>query len=145
LGGYTGQFSLCLRDLGFKIIFTDPLEEWIENAVALKFEAYKYSIEQLVTKILEKTDMLTTFECYPPFISERVFYIVLRCLTPKYGILFAESKLTRDEIDKEIGSAGGRLKDSFLPYKKTYSINRIYREKVTLDFIIFGQMMKKGN
>jgi hypothetical protein len=39
-GGYTGQFAICLRDIGMRIIFTDPLEEWVKKAIELEFEAY---------------------------------------------------------------------------------------------------------
>ena len=51
-GGYTGQFASCLRDIGMKVIFTDPLEEWVRQAPSEGFEAYQFTAEQIPKKLL---------------------------------------------------------------------------------------------
>jgi len=127
-GGYTGQFAKCLKNLGMKVIFTDPLKEWVDNALNFGFEAYTYSAGQIPGEIVKRTDLFATFECYPALNTEAAIYNVSRFLTSEYGILFGESKNTRDEIDKEKGKLA-RLKNSFLPYYKIYSIERTYIEK----------------
>jgi hypothetical protein len=113
-GGYTGHFAECLRDLGMRVIFTDPLEEWAQNAVDSGFEAYKYSAAQIPRAIIERTDLFATFECYHALNGESAIYTVLRFLTSKYGILFGESKYTRDEIDKEEGKKARLIQFSSL-------------------------------
>ena len=126
-GGYTGQFANCLRKIGMKVIFTDPLEDWVKKAGNSGFEAYKYAAEEIPGDIVKKTDLFATFECYYPFVNPSVsVYTILRFLTPKHGILFAESKRTRDELKKE----GSRtmLKYGFRAFSKIYSIERAYRE-----------------
>jgi hypothetical protein len=129
--GYTGQFAACLRQIGMKVTFTDPLKEWVEKASQSKFEAHQYAAEEIPKEILMRTELFATFEGYMPFISERGIYNTLRFLTAEYGILFAESMGTRKELDKEIGEEvkGAQLKNSFLPYAKVYSIKRAFREK----------------
>lgn len=49
-GGYTGQFAKCLKNLGMKVIFTDPLQEWVDNAINSSLEAYPYSAAQIPKK-----------------------------------------------------------------------------------------------
>lgn len=122
-GGYTGQFARALRDSGMKVIFTDPLEEWVNKAKESGFEAYRYSAEEIPGDLLDRIQLAATFECYFPIGSERV-YNILRLLTREYGLLFAESKQTRIELQ---GASG--MKFMFLPYYKVYSIRRVYREK----------------
>ena len=136
-GGYTGQFAKCLRNLGMKVIFTDPLEEWVQNAINSGFEAYSYSAGQIPQDIVKRTDLFATFECYPALATEIAIYNVSRFLTSEYGILFGESKNTRDEMDKEEGKLA-RLKNSFLPYFKVYSIERSYKEKGPLRLYHFS-------
>jgi hypothetical protein len=136
-GGYTGNFAKCLRNLGMKVIFTDPLEEWVHNAIDSGFEAYRYSAAQIPRDIVKRTDLFATFECYPALNGESAIYTCLRFLTSEYGILFGESKYTRDEIDKEEGKKA-RLIYSFLPYYKVYSIKRAYREKGSLRLYHFS-------
>jgi len=136
-GGYTCQFAKCLRNLGMKVVFTDPLEEWVQNAINSGFEAYGYSAGQIPSDIFKRTDLFATFECYPALATEIAIYNVSRFLTSEYGILFGESKNTRDEIDKEKGKLA-RLKNSFLPYFKVYSIERSYKEKGPLRIYHFS-------
>ena len=50
-GGYTGQFSKCLRNLGMTVIFTDPVEDWVNEASIKGFEAYQYSAEKSPKRI----------------------------------------------------------------------------------------------
>lgn len=137
-GGYTGHFAKCLRDIGMKVIFTDPLEEWVRNAIDSGFEAYKYSAAQIPREIIERTDLFATFECYHALQGDSAIYNILRFLTTNYGILFGESKYTRDEIDKEIGKKTARLIYDFLPYHKVYSIKRTYRERGSLRLYHFS-------
>jgi len=135
-GGYTGQFAECLRKLGMKVIFTDPLEEWVQMAANSGFEAYRYSAAQIPKDIIRRTELFATFECYPSLCGEAAIYTVLRFLSSRYGILFGESKNTVAEMDKEEGKLA-RLKSSFSPYFKVYSIGRSYREKGELKLYHF--------
>jgi hypothetical protein len=136
-GGYTGQFARCLKNLEMKVVFTDPLQEWAQDAINSGFEAYAYSAGQIPKDIVKRTDLFATFECYPAFSGETAIYTVLRFLTTKYGILFGESKSTVAEMDKEEGKLA-RLKNSFLPYFKIYSIERSYKEKGSLRLYHFS-------
>lgn len=136
-GGYTSQFASCLRSIGMQIVFTDPLVEWVEKAISNGFEAYKYAAEEIPKDLIERTNLFATFECYSPFVdSRKSIYTTLRFLTSKYGILFAESKRTTEEIIKEVGPKG-MLKFSFLPYEKVYAIKRLFRGKGELRFYHF--------
>ena len=136
-GGYTSQFASCLRSIGMQIVFTDPLVEWVEKAISNGFEGYKYAAEEIPKDLIERTDLFATFECYSPFVdSRKSIYTTLRFLTSKYGILFAESKRTTEEIIKEEGPKG-MLKFSFLPYEKVYAIKRLFRGKGELRFYHF--------
>lgn len=136
-GGYTGQFAKCLRSVGMRVVFTDPLVEWVEKAVSEEFEAYKYAAEDIPKDLIERSDLFATFECYRPFVDPRTsIYTVLRFLTSKHGILFAESKRTTNEIIEEEG-AQAMLKFGFLPYKKAYAIKRAFREEGELRFYHF--------
>ena len=126
--GYTGEFACCLRKLGAKVIFTDPLEEWVRKAISLGFEAYKYAAEEIPKDIVKRTELFATFEGYIPFMGgSGSIYTTLRFLTAKYGILFAESKRTREELKAE--GATAQLKYSFLPYSKVYSVKRMFRQR----------------
>ena len=136
-GGYTGEFSKCLRNLGMKVIFTDPIKEWVIDAKEADFEAYQYSAEEIPKNILARTDLFATFECYLPFMnSSSGIYTTLRFLTRKHGILFAASKKTHTEIIKEEGKLA-RMKSSFLPFKKCYAIERLEKGKGELKFYHF--------
>ena len=136
-GGYTSQFASCLRSIGMQIVFTDPLAEWVEKAISSGFEAYKYAAEEIPKDLIERTDLFATFECYSPFVdSRKSIYTTLRFLTSKYGILFAESQRTTEEIIKEVGPKG-MLKFAFLPFKKVYAIKRLFRGKGELRFYHF--------
>jgi len=127
-GGYTGQFANCLRNIGMQVVFTDPLEEWVKKAIENGFEAYRYAAEEIPETIVKRTDVFATFECYPPFAEPSLsIYTAQRFLTSKYGILFAESKRTRDEMKKE--GVRAMLKYAFGAFDKVYSIKRSYREK----------------
>ena len=126
-GGYTGQFTNCLRNIGTQVIFTDPLEEWVRKAIDSGFEAYKYTAEEIPKDIVKRTDLFATFECYSAFVEPRSSYTVLRFLTSKFGILFAESKRTRDKLKREGAKTG--LKNSFLPFSEIYFIRRVSMEK----------------
>jgi hypothetical protein len=101
-GGYTGQFAKILRDLGMKVIFTDPMEEWVTEAKKSGFEAYRHSAEGLPSDLLDRCQLAATFECYFPLGSERV-YSILRLLTRERGLLFAERKSPRWQPDSELG------------------------------------------
>lgn len=128
-GGYTGHFAKCLRNIGMQVVFTDSLKEWVQTAIDFGFEAYKYSAEEIPRDLVKWGDLFATFECYIPFINSNVsIYTTLRFLTTRYGILFGNSKRTREEIKEESG-AKAMLKSHFLPFAKIYSIRRVYREK----------------
>ena len=136
-GGYTGQFACCLRDIGMKVVFTDPLEEWVREALDKGFKAYKYAAEEIPKEIVKRTELFATFECYHPFASDVTsVYTILRFLTAKYGILFACSKRTFNEMKIQKGRLA-RMKSYFLPYKKIYSISRSEKGKGNLKIYHF--------
>ena len=126
-GGYTGQFASCLKNIGTRVIFTDPLIEWVDQARTLGFEAHQLTAEEIPKEIMRRTDLFATFECYEPFTRASRIYTAMRFLTSRYGIVFAESEMTRQETKAE--GASGMLKFSFLSYAKVYSIRRVYRQK----------------
>lgn len=126
-GGFTGEFTKCLRDIGFRVIFTDPLEEWVEKARSNGFEAHRYTAAQIPGTIASKTDLFATFECYQPFVEPSWSHSILRFLSSGHGIILAESKRTRDELKREKGVTG-QMKLSMLAYGKVYSVNREFRE-----------------
>lgn len=127
-GGYTGQFAESLRTIGFDVIFTDPIKEYVKRAKQKGFESHCYSVEELPSNIIEKSDLFATFECYMPFSeSSTLVYTTLRLLSSRHGFIFAESGLTRKEMDKEEGKLL-RMKSCLKPFEDTYSIKRIFRE-----------------
>jgi hypothetical protein len=115
IGGFTGQFSSCLRDIGMKVTFTDPMDEWVSNASNIGFESFRYSAASLPRTILERTDICASFECYYFLPSSREGITCLRLLTTKQGLLFVESKLTHNAMRKKCGSG---VKHSFRRYHK---------------------------
>ena len=126
-GGYTGQFAECLRDLGCSVIFTDPIENYVNAARKKGFESYCYYAEELPSEIIQKTDLFATFECYMPFDDPSKFlYNTLRLISASYGLIFAESKRTREELRKE--DAIEQLKNSFKPFSDNYGLKRVFRE-----------------
>lgn len=136
-GGYTGQFAECLRTVGMQVVFTDLMMEWVEKAANNGFEAYNYAFEEIPKDLIKRTELFATFECYDPLVNSGKFvYNTLRFLTAKFGLLFAESKQTVNEIRRE-SDAKTMLKSSFLAHKKLYNIRRISRGKSGLRFYHF--------
>ena len=136
LGGYTGQFANCLRRIGMQVIFTDPLAEWVSEASKLGFESYKYDAQEIPKKILRQTELFATFECYYALaVSSETYYSTLRFLSSKHGILFAESKYTRDELTKD--GPKRQMKASFSPFSKIYSVSCNFKSKGDLPIVPF--------
>ena len=139
IGGFTGKFASYLEKIGMKVTFTDPLEDWVKNAASLKLEAYKYSAEQIPSELVKKTELFATFECYYPMTevyTSNQAYTIMRFLTSKYGILFAESKMTRDQISKDDWSTP-KMTNGFIPYKEIYKIETACEQKDGLRFYHF--------
>jgi hypothetical protein len=119
IGGYTGEFASSLRDLGMNVIFTDPLDEWVEKARANGFESYQCRADEISRQLLGKTDLFATFECYYPFFGTSSLYDLLRLIQPKYGLIFAASfntvnALIEDENEpKSMRGAYYFLKDHY--------------------------------
>lgn len=127
-GGYTGEFADRLRKLGCDVIFTDPIKEFVERAKEEEFESYTYFLEEMPGEIVGRTDLFATFECYYPFTGGLLeVHTVLRLLTARHGLIFAESERTRKEVDREVGRPVGRMKAHFRPFNKVYSTERKYR------------------
>lgn len=128
-GGFTGQFAESLRRAGMKVIFTDPLPEWIDQAAKKGFESYRTSVQELPRELLQRTDLFASFECYPDLIGETEFYYpMMRFMTTKYGILFAESKDTvtsmREEEGGQFTQEIGTFRRWFRPLYRIYGIKR---------------------
>lgn len=111
IGGFTGEFAKALADVGFEVVFTDPMSGWVNQAVDEGFEAYQYAAAELPANLIARTDVFATFECYYPFktSAQYAIYSLLRLLTTAEGILLAETPLTR-----EIRQAAGEASESNL-------------------------------
>lgn len=139
-GGYTGQFADILREIGFTIIFTDPLKEHVEEAKSKGYEAYQINVEEIPKQLHARTDLFATFECYMPFTNLNTsLYTIMRLLSVPDGLIFAESKITRIEISKDKQQKLLHLKSSFKPFSDAYHTNRIYRENSELRIYHFFQ------
>lgn len=136
-GGYTGEFAEALRRLGMRVVFTDPLPEWVEAAKSKGFEAYRYSAQEIPRELLERTDLFASFECYPDLIGEAEFYYpFMRFLTTKYGLLFAESKETVESMKDDDGDSRqqlGTFRRWLRPLYRVYGIKRIVTKTTDLN------------
>jgi len=129
-GGYTGQFAKSLRDAGFSVTFTDPILDYVACAKKEGYEAHKYRIEDIPSELVKKTDLFATFECYIPFINEETgTYTTMRLLSAKYGLIFAESKDTINNLQEEGPSRLAHMKFAFKPFADVYGITRCFKEK----------------
>lgn len=130
-GGYTGEYAECLRKVGFEVIFTDPIKEFVERAREKGFESYQYFASELTEDIIGKSNLFSTFECYQAVQMSNMLQVhnVLRMLSSPSGIVFAESERTRSEVDREAGGKCSRLKSTLRPLEAVYSTKRKYREK----------------
>jgi hypothetical protein len=137
-GGYTGEFAEALRRLGMRVVFTDPLPEWVEAAKGKDFEAYRYSAQEIPRELLGQTDLFASFECYPDLIGESEFYYpFMRFLTTKYGLLFAESKETVESMKGDDGDSRqqlGTFRRWLRPLYRVYGIKRIVMKTTDLNF-----------
>lgn len=124
--GYTGQFANALRNLGMRVIFTDVLQEWVTEAKASGLEAYRHEAEDIPGNLLGRAQLVATFECYDQILRSSV-YNSLRFLTRDQGLLFAESKQTRKEMQAE--GRTWEMRSRGFPYHKVYAIKIVRREK----------------
>jgi len=127
-GGFTGQFAKSLMMVGMRVIFTDPMDEWVEQAREAGFESFKFAVQEIPKELVERTDLFASFECYPDLIGESEFYFpMMRFLTVQYGVLFAESKGTVTSMHKEdprISQELGTFRRWFRPLYRVYGIQR---------------------
>lgn len=128
-GGFTGQFAESLRRIGMRVVFTDPMAEWVEHARNIGFESLKVSGQEIPGELLERTDLFASFECYPDLIGEAEFYYpIMRFLTVDYGIFFAESKHTvtnmREEEEHGDTQELGTFRRWFRHLYRVYGIKR---------------------
>lgn len=127
--GYTGEFAVALRSLAADVIFTDPIDHWVQKATENGFDAYQTTLEGCPEDLLAKVDGVATFEGYMPLEStDKLRYEGLRILSRPTGLLFCESEYPRSQM-KETGKDFS-LKRRFTPFDKAYEgINRHYRER----------------
>ena len=127
-GGFTGQFAESLKRIGIRVIFTDPMTEWVEQARKIGFESFKVAVQEMPKELVEITDLFASFECYPDLIGESEFYYpMMRFLTVQYGILFVESKDTVTSMhgeEPEISQELGTFRRWFRPLYRVYGIQR---------------------
>lgn len=104
-GGFTGEFAGSLRELGCEVIFTDPMQEWVERAADNRFEAHRYAAEEIPADLVSRSDAFASFECYYPLQTSVSYslYTALRMLAAPHGIWFAESPRTR-EVRQDSGA-----------------------------------------
>lgn len=143
-GGFTGQFANSLKRVGMKVVFTDPLEEWVKQAKQRGFESFRVAVQEIPKELVERTDLFASFECYPDLIGGSEFYYpMMRFLTVKYGILFAESKGTVTSMHEESGVNSqelGTFRRWFRPIYRVYGIQRKATKTEHLNFYhIFGK------
>lgn len=137
-GGFTGQFAESLRRIRMMVIFTDPMAEWVEQARRMGFESFKVSAQEMPKELVERTDLFTSFECYPDLIGESEFYYpMMRFLTVQYGIFFAESRNTVTSMQEEnpkISQKLGTFRRWFRPLYRVYGIKRMAIKSEHLNF-----------
>ncbi len=143
-GGFTGQFAESLNRIGMRVIFTDPMAEWVEQARKMGFEPFKFTIQEMPRELVERTDLFASFECYPDLIGENEFYYpMMRFLTVQYGILFTESKDTVTNMHEEeprISQELGTFRRWFRPLYRVYGIQRKAIKTEHLNFYhLFGE------
>lgn len=143
-GGFTGQFAESLKRIGMRVIFTDPMAEWVEQARKMRFESFKVAVQEMPKELVERTDLFASFECYPDLIGESEFYYpMMRFLTVRYGILFAESKDTVTSMrreEPEISQELGTFRRWFRPLYRVYGIQRKSIKTEHLSFYhLFGE------
>lgn len=126
-GGFTGEFTDALHSAGCRVVFTDPMDEWVAEAEERGFEAYTATAEEITGDIIRDSTAFATFECYHPLIEPgEKLYTVLRFLTAADGLLFAVSEGTSDDLQ-----ADGKVQtilSSLGPYVEEYNVERRYRE-----------------
>lgn len=128
-GAYTGEFAACLRDIGMKVIYTDPMKEWAERGKQLGFESYQYTAEGLPWDLISRCNLVSTFECYYPFgDSNSIIYTALRFLTRRNGIIFAESRQSREGMTKDAGKRLGQMKSALNWLMPEYELAAKYAE-----------------
>jgi hypothetical protein len=143
-GGFTGQFADSLKRVGMKVVFTDPLEEWVEQATQKGFESFRFAVQEIPRELVERTDLFASFECYPDLIGGSEFYYpMMRFLTVKYGIFFAESKKTVESMHEESDITSqklGTFRRWFRPIYRVYGIQRKATKTEHLNFYhMFGK------
>jgi hypothetical protein len=131
IGGYTGHFAKALQNVGMKVIFTDPLREWVSEAEKSGLEAHQYRAEDIPGSLLERAQLIATFECYPA-LGHR--YDVFRFFSRDYGVLFVESEATRNELKAESNIEDVELTDDFSPFQTVYSVAIVTRKNKDLVF-----------
>ncbi|MEI6797280.1 MAG: hypothetical protein WCK39_10485, partial [Methanomassiliicoccales archaeon] len=120
-GGYTGEFALALRDIGVEVLFTDPMRVWVERAKLNGFKVDRRAAEGMSGDMIGDSEAMATFECYMPFTNEALsMYTSMRFLTTSFGIIFAESDSTRNEMRGEMLAQASRGKQtpSMMSYLK---------------------------
>jgi len=138
VGGFTGEFSEALREVGCNVVFTDPMEEWVERAREGGFEAVQCAAGTLPADLLQRSDAVATFECYFPFSPpSSAVYSTLRLLTTPHGLLFAESESTRESMRED--GAERTFLSTLSPYIDIYGTERRYRETDSLRIYQFYQ------
>jgi hypothetical protein len=122
-----------------RVIFTDPLTEWVEAAKGRGLEAYRMSVQEIPKSILQRTDLFASFECFPDLIGNvESQYANMRLLTVRYGIFFVESKATVESMKENQNPDStqelGTFRRWFRPLNSVYGIKRIARKGSNLNF-----------
>ena len=138
-GGFTGEFAGSLARIGMKVIFTDPLDAWVEAARRRGLEAYYAPVQKLPREIMERTELFASFECFPDLIEgEEQQHAKMRLLTAPYGIFFVESKATVESMRQDQNPASnqelGQFRRWFRAIYKVYGIKRIATTGTSLNF-----------
>lgn len=130
--GFTGELADILSELDNTVIFTDPLESWIEKAENNnKYDQTEQTtLQSLSSSLIAKSDGLITFEGFGPIIHLVEASIeILRALTTRYGFTFFESEYTRS-CTASTGS-GKTLKGKLNAFEREYGddVQSQYRER----------------
>jgi len=131
--GFTGELGDVLAgDLNGDVIFTDPLEPWVDKATEKGLQAIQTRLQTCDGKHFAQVDGVATFEGYGGIYRDGdLLYEGLRCLTTEYGMTFFQSEFTRN-CTRSTGN-GTSVKGRFKAFEKGYpGVTSCYRENAGL-------------
>lgn len=126
--GFTGELAdVFSSELNGSVIFTDPLETWVENAADNGFKTDQCKMQNCSGDHFKHVDAVATFEGYEAISEDAdLLYDGMRCLTTDYGFTFFQSEFTRNCTPSR--GNGTSIKGRFKAFEKAYNVTSCYRE-----------------